>query len=65
MRNLVISDAHHGQIRDHLVGIKQEALRRAADADRTMTSTKVGDQFRQEAKKVHELILLLDSATVS
>ena len=64
MRNLTISDMHHGQIRARLVGLKQEALMRATDADRTMADKKVGDQFRREAENVHELIVMLDSATV-
>lgn len=65
MRNLTISDMHHGQFRDVLVEKKQYWLARAADADRTMSDKKVGDQFRREAENVHELIVLLDSATVS
>lgn len=65
MRTLKISDMHHGQIRDHLVEKKQYWLARAADADRTMPDKKVGDMHRREAENVHELILLLDSATVS
>lgn len=65
MRTVVLSDMHHGMIRQQLLNNKNELLARAADADRTMTDKVVGDKFRFKADQVHALILLLDSAKVS